>query len=187
MSNSTDRRFMQGSRGLLVIPETPTIDSGVAQSFAAVANDVSYGSSLWTNVNNALASDDSTAGNICTGTVSQYLKFTELPLGVPDGATIGGITIEIERNVVLNAVSDDRVRIVKGGVIGTEDKASGTPWVVTTDIYYVYGGQTDDWGETWTAADINAVDFGFVLSVEGTGGSFDIAAVDHARITIDYT
>lgn len=53
----------------------------------------------------------------------------------------------------------------------------------------VYGGPTDLWGTTWTDSDVNASDFGAVLSASITksGKNPQYANVDAMRITIYYT
>jgi len=66
-------------------------------------------------------------------------------------------------------ILDSSVKIVKAdGTIGTTNKASGTSWSAT-EAYFSYGSSSDLWGETWTAENINDVDFGIVLSVIDQG------------------
>jgi hypothetical protein len=95
-----------------------------------------------------------------------------------------GIVVEIERKASGASVAqDNRVRIVKGGTIGTTDKASGSAWP-TIDAYASYGADDDLWGETWTDSDINDSGFGVALSAIGLGNGQ--ASVDHIRITVYY-
>ncbi len=86
----------------------------------------------------------------------------------------------------LSSVSDNRVSIVRSnGTVGTTNKAVSGQWP-TTDTTQVYGGPSDLWGESWTAADINSANFGAVLSInvgddvtnylKGTGYGFSIPA-----------
>ena len=65
-------------------------------------------------------------------------------------------------------IYDHRVRIIKGGAVGSTDKASGTAWP-TSPAYTTYGGASDLWGETWTAEDINASTFGVAISAYASG------------------
>ena len=67
-------------------------------------------------------------------------------------------------------VIDVEVKIVKAdGSIGTTNKADTNVWIVTdAQTYQPYGDNTDLWGETWTAANINDADFGVVLSAKET-------------------
>ena len=159
-------------------------------STGTVVSDSTVGTEVWSNPSNATASDDSRA--TCTigtgsGTIGEYLKCTNFGFSIPAGSTIDGITVEVEMSATqVNRVRDNAVRIVKGGTIGSTDKASGTGWP-TSDTYRTYGGAADLWGETWTVSDINASTFGFAISPTATGAGTRDARVDHVRITIDYT
>ena len=44
-------------------------------------------------------------------------------------------------------VYDYAVRIIKGGTIGSTDRASGTAWS-SSSAYTTYGSSSDLWGET---------------------------------------
>lgn len=115
---------------------------------------------------------------------THYLKATNFGFSIPTGAAISGIVVEIERKEsAANVARDNRVRIVKGGTIGTTDKASASEWP-TTDTYATYGSDVDLWGETWTVADINSSNFGVAISAMGLGGG--TASIDHIRITVYY-
>ena len=115
-------------------------------STGTVVSDSTVGTEVWSNPSNATASDDSRA--TCTigtgsGTVGEYLKCTNFGFSIPAGSTIDGITVEVEMSSTqVNRVSDNAVRIVKGGTIGSTDKASGTGWP-TSDTYRTYGGAAD--------------------------------------------
>ena len=80
-------------------------------------------------------------------------------LQVPASAVIDGIEVGIEKRSSVGTVLDGRVRIVKGGVVGATDRSDGPSWP-TADTAVTYGGSSDLWGETWTAADVNASGFG---------------------------
>src|SRR6185436_10536158 len=98
-----------------------------------------------------------------------------------------GILVEIERRkgLATGTITDSEVKIVKNGVIGSENKATADEWVSTFDIFYSYGGSADLWSETWTPAQINSPDFGFVLStIETSGVGTERARVDSARVTV---
>ncbi len=158
------------------------------------ANDAAFGSYSWTNPGNIVSSDDTYAstGTGHSSADSNYLKATNFGFSIPTGATIDGILVAVEKyvtNTTSGGAYDVRARIVKAdGTIGTTDKSSPDAWPGTTDpgTYVNYGGATDKWGETWTVADINDADFGFVLAVQPQNASAD-ARVDHIRITIYYT
>lgn len=146
-------------------------DSG-ALSPGTMADDATVGTVAWTNPNNAMASDNVYATCALNGTtgVSHYLKATNFGFAIPAGATINGILAEFEKKKSgANANGYDvTVKIVKAdGTFGTTNKADTVTAWSSTDTYVsvpVSGASTDLWGETWTPADINDVDFGVALS-----------------------
>ena len=151
----------------------------------AVVSDASFGSSPWFATGNAGASDDSWAQGAPAGlTPTQYLKATSFGFTIPAPAQIVGIEATIERHSNLGTISDARVRIVKGGVVGATERALAGTWPAITDAVVTYGGSSDLWGETWTPADINAGGFGLALSVQD---STDLALVDHMTLKVFYS
>ena len=159
---------------------------------ATLADDTSFGGFSWTNPGNASSSNNSYAESAVSGFPSEtdtfYLKATDFGFSIPGGATIDGILVEIEKSesTAADDVIDRRVRIVKGGTIGSTDKADATEWP-TTDAYTSYGGAADLWGETWTPADINASNFGTVIAAGCASTGPGIPLIDHIRITVTYT
>lgn len=157
------------------------------------ASDSGVGTVAWTNPGNVASSNNSYAtATLTSGSVSHYLKVTNFGFSIPAGATINGITVEIERNVQNHAladpVQDNRVRLVKAGTIQTTDKASVSNWPAS-DTYATYGGGADLWSGTWTDSDINDSGFGMAISAKGVSVLNDppVAQIDHIRITITYT
>lgn len=154
-----------------------------------MANDSSVGTKAWSNMDSAKISDNAYAAtaSILGVATSNYLKATDFGFAIPEGSTINGITVEVEKAMTgATSISDNAVRIVKGGTIGsTEMKAAGD-WP-TTDAYTTYGSSSSLWGETWTANEINGIAFGFVLSAVATGYPGIVPRVDHIRITVNYT
>lgn len=147
-----------------------------------VANDAVSGTALWVNPGNAAASDDTVASTAPGGMPSQYLKATSFGFSIPAPAEITGIEVTVERRSLGGTVVDAAVRIVKGGVVGASDRSAGGFWPMA-DTPITYGGASDLWGETWTAADINSAGFG--AAIAATDG-FDTAGVDHITITVHY-
>jgi hypothetical protein len=147
------------------------------------------GTVAWSNPSNGVASDDNRATAVLLSSENtQYLKLNTCGFSVPAGATIDGIVVEIEKSKVNpgDDITDSRVRIVKGGSVGSADKADLSPWG-TTDAYTTYGGSADLWGETWTVSDINADNFGAAISAKAGMVGGGTARVDSCRITVYYT
>ena len=154
----------------------------------AVFNDVSFGSVAWTTPANAQASDDAYAQAAPGAGSSNYLEATNFGLAIPASAIIDGIEVGIEKSATAdsgpNFVADSRVRIVKGGVVGSTDRSNVAHWPLT-DTIVIYGGPADLWGDTWTAADVNANGFGVAISA--TDGVATLALVDHITMTVYYS
>jgi hypothetical protein len=184
-----------GSSGGAHVNQTVNVtvnDSGTvhAQSPATIIDDNSNGGSVtWNTPGNAGAQDEAYAEALnMDGETSDYLKATNFGFSIPVGATINGIVVEVDRYAQdPNAVSDAEVKIVKNGVIGSENKGAAGFWPTSdSNTYVAYGGSSDLWNETWTAADINSANFGIVLSVSENGSRGDVF-VDHIRIVVYYT
>lgn len=141
-----------------------------------------------TSSNNAHASKQFNSG----GGTSDTLQATSFGFSIPSGATIDGIVVEIERYADSNFptlnITDNEIRLIKGGVISGTNKATATSWS-TTESYFTYGGSSDLWGLSLTRTDVNASNFGVSIKVTGTvlEKAQVSAFVDHVRITVHYT
>lgn len=106
-----------------------------------------------------------------------------------DGATINGITVEIDRRNSAGAASDNRVQLATGtafaNLVGANKAATTTDWPTATAVA-TYGGAADDWSAGLTAAQVRATGFAVFLSVQADAANTDIQ-VDYIRVTIDYT
>jgi len=82
----------------------------------------------------------------------------------PNNAKVSDNVYATGGNLVTGPTVDTAVRIVKSDTtISTTNRSVGSTWS-STESYVSFGGATDKWGETWTIADINDVDFGVVFS-----------------------
>jgi len=166
------------------------------------ADDAAVGTVTWTTPEEITVTgggDDSVYATAALGklAVSHYLKATNFGFTVPDGSTILGITVEIERKegaAAAGGVKDSEVKLIdEAGTIRSTNKADTVNGWGSTEAIATYGGTSDTWGEAggfWTTAKINDPDFGVVLSavdykVSG-GGAAEDAFVDFVRITIEY-
>jgi hypothetical protein len=123
--------------------------------------------------------------------ITHYLQGTQYGFTIPSGSTINGITVVINRQSsgrTAPFLRDNVVRLVKGGAITGNNKAlTGTNWPNTGLGTATYGSSTDLWGTTWTAEEINANNFGVVLSaVNAKTTRARTATVDYIQITVYY-
>lgn len=146
----------------------------------------------WTTPGNVSADDGAeatiTAATYDANDISFRLKAQNLGFTIPSGATIDGILVEIEkRDAAIGAAVDYRVQLfdAAGALVGTNKADTVTDWPTAATIVS-YGGATDTWAASPTAAMVNDVDFGVALAVEATAANTDIF-VDFIRITVYYT
>jgi hypothetical protein len=121
--------------------------------------------------------------------ISNYLRGSQYGFALPPDASIVGIEVTVNRMASNNnpAISDNAVRLVKGGIPVGANRALADSWS-TSLATAAYGGPTDLWGETWTAADINSDTFGVALSAirDNNGNNNRIAIVDSMQISVYY-
>lgn len=161
------------------------------RSPASCASQGGIGSEAWVSPNNAFASDESHASATVDGTTSNYLRCVGYAFAIPAFATILGIEVHIERksNRTSNGGSEDAaVRLVKAGAVQAADRSTGAVYPLA-DAVQTHGGPLDLWGTTWTAAEVNAADFGaaFAAIKPSANGPEHIVTVDHIAITVHYT
>lgn len=169
----------------------PLNDLYLIKNPGTTADDNAVGTVAWSDTDNAKTSNDTYATATLTGNVtSHYLKLTNLGFALPADAVVKGIIVSIERkptNAAGQSVKDSTIKLVKGGVVSGDNKATTADWT-TTEQYHTYGTTTDLWGLSWAYSDINASDFGVVISVaSGSTASGGIANIDHVKVTVYYT
>ena len=148
--------------------------------------------SYWMSPNLALSELDmtSSAATLTMVATSYFdsLVVTNFGLSVPDGATIQGIQFDVRRATMFGEGEDKSIQVVQNGAqVGTNHRQTGTAWP-TTLTYVTYGGATDTWGASWTAADVRAAGFGIAITPQYTAmAGNDPAYVDSVRVTVYYT
>lgn len=166
----------------------PRFPNVAANDTVAATGDADGGTFSWSAPNNAKVDDSQYAtATFNSADQSNYLKVTDFGFGLLAGSVINGIVVEIkELNVNSQAgLTTARARIVKGGTKSSTWKTQGT-WP-NTEAWTSLGSSSDLWGETWTAADINDVGFGFAIMADSNPGSGEQASVNAIRITVYFT
>lgn len=154
-----------------------------------VVNDTGVGSVAWSNPSQADTSDGLYATASVIASQSNYLKATNFGFALPVGATVVGVVPEFQRKwngVGPAAPTDTETKLVKGGTVQGDNKSAGASWS-TTEAYVSFGGASDLWGLALTRDDVNASDFGVVISATGGGGAGSAIQVNHVRMTVYYT
>ena len=144
----------------------------------------------WTTPANVGADDAAyasiTAASFDSPDTSWLLKATNLSMGVPSGATINGILVEIERYYAAGSVADYDVVLTKDGSARVGDDKSAGATFPTSPAITSFGGATDLWGTTWTVDEINATTFGVLYKMQATAANAD-GFLDFIRVTVTYT
>lgn len=144
-------------------------------------NTYSVTSSFTETIDTYTANAGFSTSGICTEIAHQAISTsgTVAPSYTFAGTPNRQIVIYI--NLTCVAELDNSVRLIKNGTITGNNLAyTVSPWN-TADTYTSYGSSSNLWGTTWTVADINASNFGAVLSASVNNGT---AQVDHMRITV---
>lgn len=140
-----------------------------------------------------ISADDGSEAQITAATYdaadhSYRLKATNFGFDadVPDGSTINGITVEIDRRCFAGAAQDQEVRLYDStATLVGDDKQTATAWPATLGIA-TYGGASDTWAAGLDSTDIRSANFGVALIVLADAANTDIG-VDFIRVTVDYT
>lgn len=148
------------------------------------ADDATVGTVAWSGPGNITSSDNILSSATTGGSaITHYLKGTNCSFSVPATSFISGVVVEIERHLQgAGATTDSSIKLVKNGTIQGNDKSAGAGWP-GTDAYASFGSSSDTWGLSLTPADVNASDFGAVVSAS-INGLAQFAIVDHMRITV---
>lgn len=149
------------------------------------AADGGGGGRIWANPNNAKVEDGVFADSLNIGpgggaAAPNQLLMTNLGFVLPLNAVIDGIKLEIKAKADIS--STPNVRLLWSGGVTAQPTASNPAWPPAL-TWLVYGGATDLWGRTWTAAEINNVAFGGSMSAFPGTGAWN-AFVDSVRITV---
>lgn len=148
------------------------------------------GDNDWTNPGNIVSDNGSeaqiTAASYDAGDHSFRLKAQNFGFTIPDGSTIDGIVVEIDRRDFAGDAQDQEVRLYDstGALVG-DDKQTATSWPATSAVA-TYGSSSDTWNAGLDVADINSANFGVALIVLANSANTDIG-VDYIRVTVHYT
>lgn len=150
------------------------------------ADDVTVGTVSWTNPTNIYALDTTYATCILDTNQSHYLKATNFGFSLPSNAVVTGVTAKLRCKSVggqATWISIVSARLVKGGSIVGDDKTGSYPPVIEGDL--IVGSSVDMWSTALTYSDINASNFGVVISMKNisTAVTVYVNAID---LTVNY-
>ena len=139
----------------------------------------------WTNPDSVFLSDDQKAKYANAG--QNNIFATDFTIGAPTDATIDSIIVDVEGNGAGNSPGSRTivVGLTKNGTSEAGDEVSQAMDKNTDNTYTIHGSTNDLWGTTWTAAEVNSVNFGVTLNKSST--STDEIRIDQIRTTIWWT
>ena len=147
-----------------------------------------YDDDTWVSVANL-----SSAATYATITASSYDSpdYSYLAIGtafgfsIPSGATINGVTVEINGCYTAGSASIAYVALHNAGsVIGTAKTTD--PSITASYATYTFGSSSDTWSASLSDTVINSSTFGVRFSVQADSPNTDIS-FNWARITVEYT
>lgn len=166
------------------MPSTPANFAGTGANF----ND--GGTTAWTNPTNIQGDTTGTAAtcNVATnGGTSQKLRASNFGFSVPTGATVMGVTVEIERQAAnANRHAEDNIQLLKAGSESGTNKSTGAA-IPTTKGFGTYGGPNDLWGNTLAPSDVNNSGFGVSFKILRNSSQTTTTSVFRVRVTVEYT
>lgn len=154
------------------------------------ANSNDGGTTAWSTPTN-IQGDTTTTAATCNiaanpGT-SQLLRASNFGFSVPSGATITGVTVEIERSAVnANRHFDDTVKLLKAGSEVGSNQSTGVA-IPTTKAFATYGSSSSLWGTTLTDSEVNNSGFGVSFKINRNSSQTTTTSVFRVRITVEYT
>jgi hypothetical protein len=151
--------------------------------FGPTSASSSPGLLAWSSPTSVEVQDDIGATVVTGGAASETLTCTGFGFTIPFDPT--GIVVSVRRQIGDGVAVDVSLRLVKAGVPVGDDKADAVSLWPTTYGVASYGGASDLWGTTWTAAEVNAANFGVEFSAN-SGLSSSPADVDFISITVFY-
>lgn len=165
-------------------PTGTTISTGSANKAPGTCS--SSGTPAWENPNNVKVSDNVYATSTMTAAekITGGLVVTNFGFTIPATARIAGVKLMIEAKANKTAALPC-ISLVSLQVSGI-GKAVADP-LTTSDVVYPYGGESDLWGSTLTAAIVNGVSFGATIQL-GLAGTAEttIASIDAVTMTVYY-
>jgi hypothetical protein len=144
------------------------------------------GTVAWQNLPGAQCDPDENramSGNASGNVHTQYLRFNNFGIQLPDECTISGIELTlVRRSLAGNAVSDRTVQLLRNGMpVGHNQRYAQiweAEWTGAT-----YGGPLDTWGQKWTAAELRSPGFGLLFDASIQGPE-DRAEIDQVLMTV---
>lgn len=155
-----------------------------------VGNSAENGGTIeWATPANANVSDNAYAtATMPVGSISLGLKMTNWAFPIPEGATITGVSFDVESKAGNPSKIASALNLVKAGAMFGVAAPPYLGYWGTTDEHQIYGGSSY-LPVPLTPADVNSELFGVFIQVysSATGTGSTTASIDSVAITVYYT
>ena len=101
------------------------------------------------------------------------------------GGSSPNVTFAMTTAGSVGALEDNTVQLLQGGSPVGSNKAVTTIYG-TTSSTVTYGSTSDLWGTTWTAAQVNASNFGLRFAAKNVAAASATASLDYVSVTVTY-
>lgn len=139
----------------------------------------------WSLLSNLGADDNSYALALIGEGSEAPLTLTNFGFSIPSGATIDGVAVQIGRKAGSQFGVNSSATLVKGGS-ATGSPEYDTDWTLS-ETSYTFGGASSLFSATLSAADVNALNFGVIISPVDLTLEGVTASLDYVRMTVYYT
>lgn len=140
-----------------------------------------------TNIQGDTTGTSATCNIATNNNASQLLRATNFGFSIPSTATIGGVTVEVERSAAnANRHFEDVIKLMKAGAEVGTSQGTGVA-IPTTKAFATYGGAANLWGTTLTPTDVNNSGFGFSFKINRSSSQTTTTSVFRIRITVTYS
>jgi hypothetical protein len=143
----------------------------------------------WTNPTYVFANDANDAPySVAQAANSAAQDTTGFGFAIPTSAIIRGISVSFMKKAnTAGYIKDNSVYLLKAGAPSGNNKAAGGYWGTSDSPATTYGSSSDLWGTTWTAAQINASNFGVRMIAHNDDSAAHTARLNYISITVTYT
>lgn len=157
------------------------VSSSVGPNTATAGADGGGGHVIWTNPGNVTSAVSFATASVNSLQTTNPLQGTTFGFSLTGTNTVLGIQVSFVAGFTFSTAPNltATVQLLKAGVaVGTAKMQTVTG--NAGNLTFTLGGSSDLWGATWTANDINQSNFGFQITVNGTG-----SGVNHANWSIN--
>lgn len=166
----------------------PCTPSGTVETKKAAPNsavdDNRIGTIAWSTPAAVSAADglSATSASMVGSVITHWLLTSDFALALPPRSLVRGFVVTIKRLASFtDEIADHGIALVKAGNPGMTKALPGA-WP-TASATATYGSATDTWGQTFSADEVNAKDFGVAIAAKGIPAGDEKASVDYVEVT----